>query len=118
MADFTVLPSEVIEVAPDYHNIITLTESMKKEFLNLAATPIRRYRLKFNAKTTAVKDAILAHYDGQTGGHTAFSWTAAAVPAHVNSGAAMTGRWIDKSIQSTGVGYKLWNINIEFEKSV
>ena len=118
MADFTTLPSEVIEVSPEYHNIITQTESMKKEFLNLAATPVRKYRLKFNAQTTAVKDAILAHYDGQTGGLTAFSWTAAAVPAHVNSGAAMTGRWVDGSIQFAGIGYKRWNISIEFEKSI
>ena len=118
MADFTTLPSEVIEVAPDYHNIITQTESMKKEFLNLAATPVRRYRLKFNAQTTTVKDAILAHYDAQYGGYTSFSWATAAVPAHVNGGAAMTGRWIDGSLQFTGIGYKMWNISMEFEKSI
>ena len=118
IGDFAILPSEVIEEPPNYHNIITQTESMKKEYINLAATPVRKYRLKFNARTTAIKDAILAHYDTQKGGYVAFRWAAAAVPAHVNSGAAMTGRWIDGSLQFTGVGYKLWNISIGFEKSI
>ena len=93
--NFTVAPSEVVELPPNYNNIITPTESMKKEFLNLSTTPIRVYRLKFNAKSTTVKDAILAHYDSAYGGYDDFSWTS--VPAHVNSGANITGRWIDGS---------------------
>ena len=114
-ANFTIAPSEVVELSPVFNNIITPTESMKKEFLNLAATPVRRYRLKFNTKSTAVKDAILAHHDSAYGGYDDFSWTS--VPAHVNSGANLTGRWVDGSMQFTPVGYKLWNISIDFEKS-
>ena len=114
-ANFATAPSEVVELSPDYNNIITPTESMKKEFLNLSTTPIRRYRLKFNSKTTAVKDAILAHYDSAYGGYDDFTWTS--VPAHVNSGGNITGRWVDGSMQFTPIGYKLWNISIEFEKS-
>lgn len=113
--DFSVAPSEVVESAPIFNNITTESESMKKEFLNISATSIQKYTLKFNAKTTAVKDSILAHYNARYGGYDSFLWTS--VPAHVNSGSNITGRWIDGSITFTPVGYKLWNVSIMFEKS-
>ena len=115
MANFTIAPSEVVESSPIFNNIITEMESMKKEFLNLSTTSLKRYTIKFNAKTTAVKDSILLDYNGRYGGHEEFIW--ASVPAHVNSGANLTGRWIDNSIKFTPVGYKMWNINIQFEVS-
>jgi len=113
--DFSTAPSEVVEVAPSFHNVITESESMKKEFMNLSTTSIQQYQLKFNAKTTAVKDAILLHYNGRYGGYDEFIWTS--VPAHVNSGSNLTGRWVTGSIKFTPIGYKLWNITIIFEKS-
>ena len=113
--DFATAPSEVVELPPAFNNIITTTESEKKEFLNLSVTPIRVYRLKFNAQSTAVKDAILAHHDARYGGYDDFTWTS--VPDHVNSGANLQGRWIDGSIRFIPIGYKLWNISIDFEKS-
>jgi len=113
--DFSTAPSEVIEDAPIFNNIITETESEKKEYLNLSTTSVRRYTIKFNAQTTTVKDAILAHYNARYGGYDSFAWTS--VPAHVNSGSNLTGRWIDGSIKFTPVGYKLWNISIRFEKA-
>ena len=110
-------PSEVVESAPIFHNILTESESMKKEYLNISITSIQRYTIKFNAKTTAIKDVILAHYNARYGGYGSFSWAADMVPAHVNGGSALTGRWVDGSITFTPVGYKLWNISIQFEKS-
>ena len=113
--DFTTATSEVVEISPDFHNVVTPSESMKKEYLNLSTTSLKRYDIKFNAQTTAVKDVILAHYNARYGGYDSFIWTS--VPSYVNSGANLTGRWVDKSIKFTPIGYKRWNITIQFEVS-
>ena len=44
-SDFSLVPSEVIELEPTYNNVITQSESMKKEFLNLSATPLLQYKI-------------------------------------------------------------------------
>jgi len=113
--DFTIAPSEVVEIVPVFNNVVTDSESMKQEYLNLSTTSIQRYKIKFNAKTTAEKDAVLAHYNGRYAGYDEFIWTS--VPAYVNSGANLTGRWVTGSLQFTPIGYKRWNISITFQKS-
>ena len=82
---FSLVPNEVIEIEPTYNNVITQSESMKKEFLNLSSTPLLQYKIKFSALTTANKDVLLAHYKDQSGGYYEFSWTS--VPSYINSGA-------------------------------
>jgi len=114
--DFTMTPNEAIEIVPDYHNIITPSESMKKEFLNIAATPLQRYRLKFKTLTTANKDVLLAHYKARYGGYDEFIWTS--VPAYIESGANITGRWVDGSLDITPVANGRWVCSIIIEKSV
>ena len=112
---FTLAPSEVIELEPIYNNVITPSESMKKEFFNLSATALQRYHIKFNVLTTANKDILLAHFKAQSGGYYPFSWTS--VPAYIESGANITGRWVDGSLSITPIGYKRWNCSVIMEKS-
>ena len=113
-SDFTLAPSEVIELDPIYNNVITQSESMKKEFLNLSATPLLQYKLKFNVLTTANKNIVLAHYKDQSGGYYKFAWKS--VPAYIGSGANITGRWVDGSLSFTPIGSKRWTTSIIFEK--
>ena len=115
MADFTTAPSEVVELSPIFNNVITDSESMKQEYLNISTTSVQQYKIKFNVVTTAVKDAILAHYNGRYGGYDPFAWKS--VPAYVNSGADITGRWVGGSLQFTPIGYKRWNVSVIFQKS-
>jgi len=115
LANIGATPSEVVELDPIFNNVITESESMKKEFLNLSTTSVDRYQIKFNAQLTAIKDAILTHYKARYSGYGSFAWTM--VPAQVNSGAALTGRWVDGSLKFTPIGYKRWNISIVFEKA-
>ena len=115
MADFTITPHEVVEADPIYNNLITQSESMKKEFLNLSTTPLQRYQLTFKNCTTAKKDLIIAHYNAQYAGFAEFAWTS--VPSYIESGANITGRWIDGSRKITPVANGAWNIQLTIEKS-
>jgi len=115
MADFTLIPSEVIELDPIYNNVITESESMKKEFLNLSATPLQRYQLKFKALSTTDKDTLLTHYKGRYGGYDAFTWTS--VPSYIESGVNINGRWVDGSLKISPVGNTHWVCSITIEKS-
>ena len=115
MADFTLVPNEVIELDPIFNNVITESESMKKEFLNLSTTALQRYQLKFKALTTANKDVLLDHYKARYGGDDEFKWTS--VPAYIESGADITGRWVDGSLSISPVAGKYWVCSITMEKS-
>jgi hypothetical protein len=86
---------------------------MKKEYFNLSATPVEKYQLEFKVRNDAERDVILTHYKDQSGGFFPFSWQS--VPDYIGSGANITGRWIDKSLQMTPVSNK-WRVTIDFEK--
>ena len=45
--DFTITPSWVDVHCPEFHNIITQSESMKKDYQNLSTTSVQRFTLKF-----------------------------------------------------------------------
>lgn len=113
--DFSLSPNFVTELDPIYNNVITESESMKKEFLNLSTTALQRYELKFSALTTANKDVLIGHYKARYGGYDSFIWTS--VPAYIESGSNITGRWVDGSLQITPIGYKRWTCSITMEKS-
>ena len=115
LANIGTTPSEVVELEPTFNNVATPSESMKKEYLNLSATSVDRYQIKFNSQTTAIKTAILAHYKARYSGYGSFLWNM--VPAYVNGGANLTGRWVPGSLKNTPIGYKRWNISIVFEKA-
>ena len=111
---FTVKPYIAIPETPDYNNIISESESMKKEYLNLSATPVERWQLHFKALTSTEMNAILTHYKDQSGGYYAFSWQS--VPTYINSGSNMTGHWVDKSWKVSQTSNK-WSVQVSFEKS-
>lgn len=113
-SDFTSTPYIAVPVEPQYHNIITPSESMKKEYLNVSATPIKQWDLQFKALTSTEMNTILTHYEDQSGGYYEFKWTS--VPLYVNSGADITGHWVDGSLRISQNSNK-WNVNIRFEKS-
>ncbi len=113
--DFTLVPQLVTELEPSYNNAITDMESMKKEYLNISSTPILRYRLNFKALTTANKDTLLGHYKDQYGGYHSFTWKS--VPSYIGSGANITGRWVEGSLNFSTVGNNHWTAEITFEKA-
>ena len=115
-ADFTLVPNVVEIQEPEYHNIITQSESMKKEYLNLSSTPTERYLLKFKTLSSTNMNTLLTHFKDNYGGWYPFTWKS--VPTYIGSGANLTGRWVDKSLKLMPVGNKYWQCEVMFEKSV
>ncbi len=113
---FTMTPQEVIPIEPEYYNIITPSESMKKEYINVAGTPTDKYRLIFKALSNTDRETLRAHFDDQSGGYYLFSWQS--VPAYIEGGSNISGRWLDGSYREKPVGPILWDCEIMFEKDV
>ena len=114
--DFTLTPNLVVTRTPAYYNVITQSESGKKEYMNIASTPTEQYELQFNALTNSQRDTLLTHYKDNYGGYHSFIWKS--VPSYINSGADMTGRWVDGSLRMSPVGNLYWRCSVVFEKEI
>lgn len=114
-SDFTLVPNDVITLEPEYNTVETLSESMKKEYYEVSANAVEKYRLEFKALTNTNRDILLAHFKDQSGSYHNFSWKS--VPAHIGSGANITGRWVRGSLQMTVISNK-WKCSVIFEKEV
>lgn len=111
---FTVAPDVVITLEPVYNNVLTPTESMKKERFNISATPVERYQLEFKVNTDTERDAILTHFKDQSGDYFPFSWQS--VPSYIGGGSNITGNWVGGSLQMTQNSNR-WKITVNFEKA-
>lgn len=116
-ANFTLTPNLVETLEPIYNNVITQSESMKKEFLNLSATPVERYKLVFTMLSNTDRDTLITHWKDNSGGYYPFAW--ASVPSYIGSGANITGRWVPDSLSmGSTINGQCWNVAMTFEKSV
>jgi len=112
---FTLTPNTVSSMPPEYNNVQTQSESMKKEYYNISANAVERHELEFKALSSADMNVLLTHYKDQSAGYYPFSWQS--VPNHINSGANITGRWIEGSLDMTPISNR-WKCSITFEKAV
>ena len=112
---FTVVPTLVIPLDPEYNNVETQTESMKKEYYNISANAVEKFDITFTGKTSTEMNTILTHYKDQSGGYYPFSWTS--VPSYIGGGSNMTGRWVSGSFKVTQNSNK-WDVSLTFEKAV
>jgi len=113
--DFAITPSWVTPAGPVYNNVISPSESQKKEYLNLSVTPVEEFALIFTLVSTTIRDQIKAHYNGRYGGYDKFQWQTVPSPI-VASSSTMDGRWIDGSYKENYTGPAGWNIEVGFEK--
>ena len=113
---FSLVPNEALTAEPEYHNVVTPAESMKKEYINISSTPVEKFTLNFNALTSAERDTLITHYNDQYGEYHSFSWQS--VPSYIGSGANITGRWVDGSLKMTPASKTYWRCSIKFEKDV
>jgi len=111
---FSLIPNEVLTAEPEYHNVITDSESMKKEYINIATTPTEKFTLNFSALTNTERDTLLDHYNDQYGGFYSFYWSS--VPSYIGSGAIIIGRWVKGSLKMTPISKTYWKCSIMFEK--
>jgi len=118
-----VTPTWVTPLEPEFHNIITPMESMKKNYMNVSgSTPVFRYKLVWNSMTDAKFWALYNHFYSAKGGYDSFLWTS--VPAYIDAnhdgtadGADMTGRWVAGSFKFQ-LDPKSWKAEIIFEEKV
>ena len=120
--DFSLMPTWVYPEEPEYHNIITPSESMKKEYLNLSVTPIEKFRLVFEGLSDANFKVIRDHVKGRYGGYDSFAWLNAYIPAYVLAFLGLTtenltGRWVDGSFKATPKA-NYFDVEITFEKAI
>ena len=112
---FTLTPSVVIPNEPDYNNIVTPSESMKKEYINLSSTPTEQYMIKIKVLTSTQMNTWLTHFKDNSGEYYPFSWTS--VPSYINGGSAMSGRWVKGSWKATPLSAGKWACEATFEKA-
>jgi hypothetical protein len=110
---FSLVPSNVETSEPQYNNVETTTENMKKEYFNISSTALQRYKLTFKALSNTDRDTLLTHVNAQLMSHYSFSWQS--VPSYIGAGANITGRWVPGSFSMTPMGLQ-WKCTITFEK--
>jgi len=116
MANFTWTPKIVIPSKPTYNILQTLTESFKRRYYEVDSNEEQLYTLKFGwiQKTTVTnnRDAIYAHYTGNKGEYSSFSWTG--VPSYISND-AVTVRYVDYQ-ETPDVDGNVWEVTIVFRK--
>jgi len=122
MADFTLMPTWVDPLEPEYNTIITQTESMKKEYLNLSANATEKFKLRYEGLSDANFKTLFDHYKGEYGGYAAFAWKNAYIPSYIKTllgitTGDLTGRWVEKSFNFSPEPHS-WTAEVVFEKQV
>jgi len=113
-SNFTVTPTWVHPIEPEFHNIISKSESMKKVYYNVSATSISVFHLVFEGLSDAQFTTVREHYNETSGGYEPFYWNT--VPSYIESGnTSIYGRWVEKSFKQKPKA-KSWNCEIDFER--
>jgi len=115
-ADFTLVPSVVEILEPVYNNVTSQSESMKKEYINIAATPMERYRLSFKALSSTDMATLRTHFKDNSGDYYPFTWKS--VPSYVDAGANKTGRWVAGTLKISPNAELYWSCEVTFETQV
>jgi len=122
MADFTLVPKWVEPFEPEFHNIVTPSESMKKNYQNISVSGIYKFKLIFKGLSDTNFWTLYNHFAANKGGYASFSWTS--VPSYIDTdqsgtgdGANLTGRWIEGSFKFNPKATS-WDAEIAFEKAV
>lgn len=122
MADFQLLPTWVHPVEPEYHNIVTPSESMKKEYMNISASAVEKFKLVFEGMSDANFKTLRDHFNTSYGEYDLFDWKNAYIPAYILTLLGLTtedisGRWIKGSFRAK-VKPNSWDAEVTFEQAV
>jgi len=114
MADFTFEIHSFNPEPPVYNIIQTKMEGWRIKRRLKSSLPQSRWSIEIRGRTNAEKDAILAHYTGQTAGLTPFNWTV--TPAWFDSTGGSPYYVTYESFSYTHVAgmNNIWNFEITF----
>lgn len=121
-SDFSLMPTLVIPEEPEYHNIESQADSMKKEYFNISSTPVERFKLKFDGLSDSDFKILYDHVKARYGGYGLFDWLNAYIPGYLKTLLGITsgdlsGRWVDGSFRFD-VKPKHFTAEIVFERNV
>lgn len=123
-ADLTsVTPTWMEPQEPEFHTIMTQSESMKKNYANLSgSTPILKWKCKWQGLSDTSYYLLYQHFYDNKGGYDSFAFKC--VPSYIDTdedgvpdGSAMTGRWVEGTFK-TKLLPRSWDLEIVFEKAV
>jgi len=105
---------------PKYNVLVTQSESMLKNYINLSgSSPTFVFRLKFKNVSDADHDLLLSHWMETKGGAESFTWKT--VPPYIDGnhdgvadGENMTGHWVHKSFKHKPNPHS-WDVDLKFE---
>jgi len=118
-----VTPTLVTPEAPKFNVVVSQSESMIKNYMNLSgSSPVYRYALKFVNISDDDHTLLLSHWIESKGGTESFSWET--VPPYIDGdfdgvpdGETMVGNWVPGSFKHTPNPYSL-NVTLKFEALV
>lgn len=116
-----VTPTWVYPMEPQFHTIITQTESQKKNFLNLSgSTPVFKWKLVWEKMSDAKFWGLHKHFHDRGGGYAKFAWKD--VPAYIDTdmdgtvdGSDVTVRYIAGSFKFSPNAHS-WDAEVIVEK--
>lgn len=114
MANFTFAIHKMAPGKPEYNVLSTQGEGMKVKSRLKSTDPKRTWEVEIRGRTTAEKDSILAHYNGQNGFNIPFNWVV--TPTFFVGGVATTYyvRYKEFTMANPpGLG-NIWEIGITF----
>jgi len=120
--DFQIKPTWVHIIEPAFYNIVTTSESQKKEYYNLGSDPVETFRLVFIGLSDLQAKTIYDHYKGRYGGYDAFAWKNAYIPDYLITklglgSSDLAGRWVDGTYKET-IKARSVDVEIVFEKQI
>ena len=122
MADFSYSPNYV-HVHPPVPNVeVSPNKNFKQTVYKLDGNWIEKFTLHFGDNNLTDRDLLLAHFQGQFGPFTQFSWTNP--PAYVTGSPPLTVRYDIESpgrgyeVETPAVGGQIFTINLHFLKVV
>ncbi len=121
MANFTLTPTWAYPEEPEFHNVITESESMKKDYQNISTTAVQRFVFEFIGLSDANFKTLYDHYNGEYGSYALFNWLNANIPDYLKTLLGITsenlsGRWVEGSF-SFKLKSHSWDAKIIFEKN-
>jgi len=110
--NFSVTPTWVYPSEPEYHNITTQSEGMKKVRFNVSGNSVQTYRLVFEGMSDAQHTTLKSHYNSVLGDFYSFTWNS--VPSYISGSSAFYGNWVKGSFKEKP-NARYWECEIEFE---
>jgi len=118
-SDFSVMPTWVYDMEPEFNVIVSDTENLKKDRQVVSADAVYKYKLVFKGIADSAYKTIRDHFVARKGGYESFLWKNAYIPTYLKTLLGITTtditcRWVEGTLSSTPAE-RSWDVDIEIE---